>query len=215
MHLISFIRLRQQTLQRLTIAIIILSFNHSYADLFAIEKDGVVTITTTPSRGARSLKKRRKRRKVRKVTTQNKSVQKKRKKLPSSSRPFRTYVKEAAQYYALPEALLWGIMKVVSNFNPKTVSDQGAQGLMQLMPVIAKDMGVQDAFNPEQNIYGAARLLRTLANRFNGDLVLTLSAYFAEGRTINNHSEVPYDQTAQYVKMTLNAYYQFTDKSSL
>jgi soluble lytic murein transglycosylase len=100
-------------------------------------------------------------------------------------------------------------MKIESSFNPKALSNKGAQGLMQLMPNTAKDMGVKNSYDPEQNIYGAARLLRILANRFNGDLVLTLSAYHAGGGAVSKEGGIPYEQTAQYVRKTLNAYYGY------
>ena len=70
-------------------------------------------------------------------------------------------------------------MRVESDFYPEAVSHKGAMGLMQLMPATARAMGVLDPFDPRQNILGGARFLRVLANRFGGDLVLTIAAYNA------------------------------------
>ena len=82
---------------------------------------------------------------------------------------------------------------------------------MQLMPFTAEDMGVDNPFDPEQNIFGGARLLRILANRFQGDLVLTLSAYHAGGGAVSQRKGIPYKKTAEYVRSTLNAYYRYMD----
>jgi hypothetical protein len=118
-------------------------------------------------------------------------------------------VKQAAEYYSLPEALVWAVMKIESGFNPTVVSHAGAQGLMQLMPGTAGDMGVTDPFDPTQSIFGGARYLRMLANRFDGDLVLTLSGYHAGGGAVDSVGGIPYTQTAEYVRMVLNAYYAY------
>lgn len=121
-------------------------------------------------------------------------------------------VKSAAEYYALPEALVWAVMRTESNFYPHAVSNKGAQGLMQLMPGTAGDMGVDDAFDPEQNIFGGARYLRLLANRFDGDLVKTLSGYHAGGGAVSSVDGIPYTQTAKYVRAVLNRYYAYQKK---
>ena len=134
-------------------------------------------------------------------------------KTPSKPEAYAEFVKGAAAYYQLPEALIWGVMKVESGFNPNAVSDKGAQGLMQLMPHAAKDMGVTDPFDPEQNIYGGARLLRKLANRFDGDVVLALSGYHAGGGAVNAAGGIPYDRTSTYVGMVLKAYYAYKNES--
>ena len=184
-----------------------------WADLFATEIDGVVHITSQrPKRGqllyriSESQKKKKK-----------KKVGRKRKRTRASGpvyRPadFASYVRAAAELYALPEALLWAVIQVESNFNPNAVSHKGAEGLMQLMPPTAEDMGVEDPFQPEQNILGGARYLRILANRFGGDLVLTLSGYHAGGGAVRSAGGIPYDRTAQYVRLVLNAYYGYQNK---
>ncbi len=118
-------------------------------------------------------------------------------------------VQQASQYYQLPPALIWAVMKIESGFYPGAVSSVGAQGLMQLMPGTAKEMGVDDPFDPVQSIFGGARYLRMLANRFSGDLVLTLSGYHAGGRAVDKVGGIPYTQTAEYVRMVLNAYYAY------
>jgi soluble lytic murein transglycosylase-like protein len=100
---------------------------------------------------------------------------------PASSRVdrFREHVRVAAQKYRLPEKLLLAVMSVESNCDHRALSDKGAMGLMQLMPGTARDMYVENAWDPGQNIDGGARYLRILANQYNGDPVQVLAAYNA------------------------------------
>ena len=129
--------------------------------------------------------------------------------LPKRASAFKEYVQNAAKLYDLPEALLWAFMKVESDFIPSAVSRVGAQGLMQLMPFTAKDMGVNDPFNPEQNIFGAAKLISILMKRFNSELPLVISAYHAGGGAVTKKEGIPYTQTSQYMTSVLNAYYRY------
>lgn len=134
----------------------------------------------------------------------------KRRKVSRSSAPYESIIQEAARLYQLPEPFLRAVMKVESNFNPDVVSRAGAMGLMQLMPATARSMGVQDPFNPRQNILGGARYLRVLANRFNGDLILTVAAYNAGEGAVNRYEGVPpYDETQRYVRRILKHYYAY------
>lgn len=132
--------------------------------------------------------------------------------LPKRADKFKDFVSDAAQRYKLPEALLWAFMKVESDFIPTAVSRKGAQGLMQLMPLTAKDMGVTDAFDPRQNIYGAAKLISILMKRFNSEIPLVISAYHAGGGAVTRKEGIPYSETSQYMTSVLNAYYRFMEK---
>ena len=81
---------------------------------------------------------------------------------------------------------------------------------MQLMPPTAAEMGVLDSFDPRQNVLGGTRYLRTLANAFDGDLVLTLAAYNAGHQAVTRHMDIPpYQETQQYVRRVLRLYYFF------
>lgn len=123
---------------------------------------------------------------------------------------FDGYIREAAQLYQLPEALLRAVIRQESDFNPYSVSSSGALGLMQLLPSTAASMTVQDPFDPRQNILGGARYLRVLANTFNGDLILTLAAYNAgSGAVIRYGTVPPYDETQHYVRQVLRYYYEY------
>jgi soluble lytic murein transglycosylase-like protein len=114
---------------------------------------------------------------------------------------------EASAAYALPEALLRAIIHVESDYDPRVVSCAGARGLMQLMPDVATEQKVSDVFDPRRNILGGARLLRILANRFAGDLVLTIAGYHAGAGAVQKYGGVPpYETTQRYVYAVLQRY---------
>lgn len=132
---------------------------------------------------------------------------------PSSAKARRAlyepYIAEAAEQYQLPATFIRAVIRVESNFHYKAVSSAGAQGLMQLMPRTGRSMGVNDAFDPRQNVMGGARLLRVLANRFQGDFVKVLSAYHAGSGAVAKKGGIPYQQTESYVRAVLDHYYQY------
>jgi soluble lytic murein transglycosylase-like protein len=119
------------------------------------------------------------------------------------------YVREAAQTYALPESFIRAVMRVESSFKYKAVSSAGAQGLMQLMPGTAREMGVHDSFDPRQNIMGGSKLLRVLANRFDGDFAKVLSAYHAGSNAVKTKGGIPYEATEGYVGAVMDHYYRY------
>lgn len=117
-------------------------------------------------------------------------------------------VQWAADYYQLPPELLWAVIKVESNFKSNARSRAGALGLMQLMPGTARELGVSDPFDPHQNIFGGARYLRLLANRFAGDLRYTLAGYNAGPYAVKRHGGIPpYPETINYVRKVLRYYF--------
>jgi hypothetical protein len=121
-----------------------------------------------------------------------------------------THIAEASQLYALPQALIRAIIKAESDYDPKVVSCAGAKGLMQLMPDVEREQRVEHVFEPRQNILGGTRLLRVNANRFRGDLVLTIAAYHAGRGAVEKYKGVPpYETTQKYVQSVLKYYYQF------
>ncbi len=123
---------------------------------------------------------------------------------------YERHIRGAARLYQLPEALLRALIHTESRFRPNAVSAVGAIGLTQLMPATARFLGVQRPFDPRQNIYGGARFLRLLANRFNGDLVLVLAAYFAGASAVQKHAGVPaYPGVRTYVRALLRRYYGY------
>jgi soluble lytic murein transglycosylase-like protein len=129
---------------------------------------------------------------------------------PQRVRRFDAHIREAAQLYVLPEEFLRAIMHVESNFYAQAISSKGAIGLMQLMPGTAAQMGVLDPFDARQNVLGGARFLRVLANRFGGDLVLTIAAYNAGQGAVEKYGGIPpYSETRMYVQRVLASYYGY------
>jgi len=105
----------------------------------------------------------------------------------------------AAEKHDLDPKLIEAVVRTESDFNPQAVSSVGAQGLMQLMPGTAADLGVSDAFNPEQNIDGGSRYLKQLLERYDGDTKLALAAYnWGMGNLERNPERMP-QETVNYV----------------
>ena len=110
------------------------------------------------------------------------------------------WIREAATLYQIPDPLVRAIIRCESDYDPRAVSVSGARGLMQLMPETASLMQVRDIEDPRDNIFGGVRLLRILANEFNGDLELTVAAYNAgDGAVIRFGGIPPFAQTRDYV----------------
>lgn len=127
---------------------------------------------------------------------------------PERYRRYDEHIREAAALYQLPETFLRAVMRVESDFQPYAVSGDGAIGLMQLMPGTAASMGVIDPYEPRQNVLGGARYLRVLANKFGGDLILTVAAYNAGHGAVQRYRGVPpYAETRRYVERVLRHYY--------
>jgi len=113
-------------------------------------------------------------------------------------------VSKAADKYDLPKSLIHGVIKAESDFQPRAVSADGAQGLMQLMPGTARDLGVRNAFDIDQNIDGGARYLRQMLDMFDGNLKKALAAYNAGPATVQRHNGIPpYAETRDYVQKVI------------
>jgi len=105
----------------------------------------------------------------------------------------------AAEKHGLDPKLIEAVVRTESDFNAQAVSSVGAQGLMQLMPETAADLGVSDAFNPEQNIEAGSRYLKQLMQRYDGDTKLALAAYnWGMGNLERNPERMP-QETVNYV----------------
>ena len=112
-----------------------------------------------------------------------------------------------ARRHGLDPELVMAVVSVESAFRPEAVSPKGAQGLMQLMPKTAVSLGVEDAFDPAQNLDGGARHLGQLLTLYGGDLTRVLAAYNAGEGAVQRHGGVPpYRETRAYVKKVLERY---------
>ena len=121
-------------------------------------------------------------------------------------------VDKAAKKYNLAPELISAVIKAESNFQVKAVSSVGAQGLMQLMPATAEELGVNNPFDIEQNIDGGSKYLRKMLDRFQGNVKLALAAYNAGPGAVEKYggSIPPYQETRHYVDRVL----RFTGKST-
>lgn len=95
----------------------------------------------------------------------------------SQSPEIERIINQAASDHGVEPGLIRSVIRTESAFDPRAVSPVGAQGLMQLMPGTAAELGVTDPFDPEQNIMAGTRYLRQLLDRYNGDLDRALAAY--------------------------------------
>lgn len=118
-----------------------------------------------------------------------------------------TLIEKYAQKNNLDPDFIKAVVKQESGFNPDATSKCGAMGLMQLMPNTAKGLGVTNAYDPEQNIEGGVKYLKSMLNRFNNDPKLALAAYNAGPGAVQKYGDVPpYRETQNYVKNILASY---------
>lgn len=124
-------------------------------------------------------------------------------------------IAQAAARHNVDPNLVRAVIKVESNFNPNAVSRKGAMGLMQLMPSTARQLKVNNPFDPEQNVDAGVRHLKDLLESYNGDIRLTLAAYNAGAGAVARSSGVPrYAETQNYVRRITNLYYGGFDFTS-
>jgi hypothetical protein len=118
-------------------------------------------------------------------------------------------IREAAERHRMDPALVRAVIETESNWNPKAYSHKGAGGLMQLIPTTAQRYGAYDVFDPQQNIDAGVKYLRTLLERYNGNLDLALAAYNAgEGAVDRAHGVPSFRETRNYVQKVQNAYFR-------
>lgn len=135
---------------------------------------------------------------------------------PSASAPkdaklseadLREMLSEAGHEHNLDVDLLASLVKAESNGDARAVSRAGAQGLMQLMPATAKDLGVHDSFKPEENVRGGAAYLDALLTQYHDNLALALAAYNAGPEAVARyHGIPPYRETRAYVARVIHEF---------
>ncbi|MFO7840159.1 MAG: lytic transglycosylase domain-containing protein [Desulfosalsimonadaceae bacterium] len=123
---------------------------------------------------------------------------------------FDPYIREAANRYGLNFALVKAVVCTESRFKPAAVSRAGAIGLMQIMPANLNELQLSDPYNPRANIMAGAGYLKSLLERFNNDLRLSLAAYNAGPGVVERYQGVPpYRETQNYIKRVMKHYRRF------
>jgi soluble lytic murein transglycosylase-like protein len=114
---------------------------------------------------------------------------------------FDDIIAEASAEYGVDPRLVRAVIRAESQFDPTAESGAGAKGLMQLMPILSKELGVQDPFNPRENVFGGVKYLSKLLDRHDGDVTLALASYNAGPRNVARYKGVPpFKETRGYVK---------------
>lgn len=116
-------------------------------------------------------------------------------------------IRDTASQSGIDHALIRAVMHAESGFNPRAVSPKGATGLMQLMPATASRFGVNDIYDPIENVRGGVAYLRFLLDLFKGDVRLAVAAYNAGEGAVQKFGGIPpYDETITYVARVMNLY---------
>jgi hypothetical protein len=110
-------------------------------------------------------------------------------------------IQEAAETYDVDPELIRAVIRIESRFDPQAISPAGAQGLMQLMPFLSKELGVKDPLDPRENIFGGVKYLRKLLTRHDGNVPLAIASYNAGPTAVKRYKGIPpYKETRGYVK---------------
>jgi soluble lytic murein transglycosylase-like protein len=118
-------------------------------------------------------------------------------------------IREVSARYRVDPALVRAVMETESNWNSTAISSKGALGLMQLVPGTARQLGVDNAFDPKQNLDGGVRYLHTLLERYNGDLDRALAAYNAGPGAVDRAGGIPrFRETREYVQKVTDSYFR-------
>ena len=169
----------------------------AHADIYRyIDENGVMHFTNTPTSSEHEYK----------LFLREKTAVTKR----YSPAKYDEIIAEASRQYGVSVPLIKAIIKAESDFNPKAVSRKGAKGLMQIMPQNFKPLGIEDPFDPSQNIHAGARYFKQMYDRFNGKLALSLAAYNAGPNAVERYKTVPpYEETEEYVRRVLKFFHDF------
>ena len=134
-----------------------------------------------------------------------------------SKAPFDQMIRDAAAQFGIDPSLIMAVIRQESGGNPNATSPVGAMGLMQLMPDTAKGLGVSDAYNPRENIFGGVRYLKGLLDQFGGNISLALAGYNAGPNAVKRHGWriPPYAETQNYVRNILELYRSYRNKENV
>ncbi len=116
-------------------------------------------------------------------------------------------IENYSKMFNIDKNLIRSIILAESAGQPNAVSKANAKGLMQLMDITAKDMGVKNSFNPAENIYGGTKYFHRLLKKYNGNIELSLAAYNAGPANVEKHNGIPpFEETKKYVSRVLGYY---------
>jgi hypothetical protein len=133
---------------------------------------------------------------------------------PLNEEEFYPIISIVAKQHDVDPSIVKAIIMAESSYNPKAVSNKGARGLMQLMPVTARELGVKNSFDPVQNIDGGVRYFKMLLDRYRGDVALALAAYNAGIGKVQEYNGIPpYKATRIYIKKVLRYQKHYTMKA--
>lgn len=133
--------------------------------------------------------------------------------LKTKDKRFNPIIIEVADRHEMDPALIKAIIMAESGHNPKAVSKRGAKGLMQLMPITAKSLGVEDVFDPEHNIKAGVAYFKKLLNQFDGDVKLALAAYNAGSRKVRKYKGIPpFKATKIYIRKVFRYYEKYKEQ---
>ena len=126
------------------------------------------------------------------------------------SNQFDPIIADASKKYGLEAPLIKAVIKAESDFDPNAISNKGARGLMQIMPMNYRLLNVENPFDPYQSIEAGARYLRDMMDRYNGKLNLSLAAYNAGPGAVDRHGGVPpYQETEEYIERVMRYYNRY------
>ena len=118
-----------------------------------------------------------------------------------------TMISNKAKKYQLDPRLLKAIVKAESDFNPLAISEDGAMGLMQLMPEKARELRVRNVFDPLENVEAGARYFSELLRKYDGDITMALGAYNAGEEAVRSYQGVPpFQETQEYIQRVERLY---------
>jgi len=126
---------------------------------------------------------------------------------PLDARPFADLIETVALKHGVDPELVHAVVEAESNYQPRAKSRVGARGLMQVMPETAKDLGIKNLYDPQNNLEAGVRYLKFLLTRF--DLKRAIAAYNAGPAKVRKYGGVPpFEETQNYVKKVSGTYYR-------